>query len=243
MVARPRPRRALTRTHPHEFDMTSFSTAMESCPEYTKMNAERRAYIDALLAPESPAAYPPAPKLIRVNVANDMVRAAVVASSIELVACRRALLASGTARKTYNEAVRRVSLSLEAAGTVTRLTKEAAAAAKKASDAESPAALSEELANIEKDLKKSTDATVRADLIRRLHDRRRRLDVARRARDWRPVTDLLLDARSGARIKILGIVANGSPLPDDRTDGDPPQAEPERDHRYHRGPDPLRWYD
>lgn len=211
----------------------------------------RRAYRAALLDPrgdEGPAAPPPA--MARADAVRELVREALRASSAELIVGRRALLAGGDtreARADYNRGAERVRAALDGAATETRLAR-AAAGEVRAALGEDAASLRPQLEALQKAGMAATDATARADLIRRTADMRARLQRAEREeedRALRPVTDLLLDARSERLLENLRLVASRAPAlagtghaGQDHDDDAAPAADP----RYHPFPEPIRWY-
>lgn len=193
---------------------------------------------------------PEAPRLVRADALAAMVRDAVRESSVDIAARRRALLAGGetaAALRAYNDAVARARAALRGASLLVRLTREAAAVIRTDPEAENPDLVREELETIERDLRVSTDATVRADLIRRAWDHRAREERARRAAEElaaRPVTDLLLDEASWAAVRELSLVAAGKALPAREAETGAGADEGSAESvRYHEHPDPLRWYD
>lgn len=232
---------------------------------------DRAAYVSALIE-EQDARHAPSkrkvnvelpekPSLVMVDDVDRLVLESMRISSVEYVIGKRTLLAGGETEKNrqqYNDAVSRVQASLEGSSMSTRLMRDAAASIKE-NDGEDPREVAEGLSLIEKDLKMTTNATKRAELIRNAVDHKRRKDEADRQAEKaksRPITDYHLDARSEEILKNLREVVKRKKLSiskidddDERERGygeDTSESDGEQSasvYGYHDGADPLRWYD
>ena len=164
--------------------------------------------------------------LMRSKDVAALASAALRAASVRLIVSRRRYLC-GYAESGYDDAAEQVRTALEGAvlSTASRAFRR-----DEGSDEETRA--------IESKFRGTTDATARARLIREraaIAARDRRAEADREARRACPVTDVLLDARSVALIENLRSIVQGPAII--------PHDVPEFDNYYHRGDDPLRWYD